>query len=63
MDLGSMGDLRQHLQGIDFPANKEEVASGAESNGAPQDFVDQIRDAATERFNSPEEVLQAVQGS
>jgi hypothetical protein len=26
-------------------------------------FVDQIRNAATDRFNSPEEVLQAVQGS
>ena len=62
MDLGSLGDMQQYLQGINFPANKEEVASGAESNGAPQDFVDQIRNAATERFNSPDEVLQAVQG-
>ena len=58
-----MGDMQQYLQGIDFPANKEEVASGAESNGAPQGFVDQIRNAATERFSSPEEVLQTVQGS
>ena len=63
VDLGSMGDMQQYLQGINFPANKEEVASGAESNGAPQDFVDQIRNAATERFNSPEEVLQTIQGS
>ena len=51
--------FRRHF----FPANKEEVASGAESNGAPQDFVDRIRNAATERFNGPEDVLQAVQGS
>ena len=43
MDLGSMGDMQQYLQGVIFPANKEEVASGAESIGAPQDFVDQIR--------------------
>ncbi len=63
MDLGSLGDMQQYLQGIDFPANKEEVASGTESNGAPQGFVDQIRNAATERFNSPEEVLQTIQGS
>jgi hypothetical protein len=63
VDLGSLGDMQQYLQGINFPANKEEVASSAESNGAPQDFVDQIRNAATERFNSPDEVLQAVQGS
>ena len=62
MDLGSIGNIQQHLQGINFPAGKEEVASNAESNGAPQDLVSQIRNAATERFNSPEEVLQAVQG-
>jgi hypothetical protein len=54
--------MQQYLQGIDFPAKKQEVASGAESNGAPQDFVGQIRNAATERFNSLEEVLQTVQG-
>ena len=63
MDLGSMGDMQQYLQGIDFPANKEEVTSGVESSGAPQDFSDRITNAAMERFNSPEEVLQAVQGS
>ena len=55
--------MQDYLQGINFPANKEEVASKAESNGAPQDFVEQIRNAATERFNGPEDVLQAVQGS
>jgi uncharacterized protein DUF2795 len=63
VDLGSIGDMQRYLQGINFPANKEEVASGAESNGAPQDFVDQIRNAATERFNGPKDVLQAVEGS
>ena len=63
MDLGSLGNMQQYLQGINFPANKEGVASGAESNGAPQDFVDQIRNAATERFGSPEEVLQTIQAS
>ncbi len=63
MDLGNLdlGRLQQYLQGINFPA-QEEVASNAESNGAPQDVVGQIRNAATERFNSPEEVMQALQG-
>lgn len=38
MDLTSlgMGDVQQYLGGISFPAGKEEVASEAESNGAPQ---------------------------
>ncbi len=61
MDLGNLdsGRLEQYLQGVNFPA-QEEVASNAESNGAPQDLVAQIRNAATERFNSPEEVMQAL---
>ena len=67
MDLGNLGNvdlgqLQQYIGGVNFPAQKEEVASNAEGNGAPQDLVQQIRNAATERFNSPEEVLQVVQG-
>ena len=49
------------LPGVRFPAEKEQVASTAESNGAPQDMVSQIRNADTERFGSPEEVMQALQ--
>lgn len=51
-----------YLRGIEsFQAEKDEVASTAESNGAPQDMVRQIRNAETERFNSPEDVMQALQ--
>lgn len=60
MDLGSMGNVQQYLQGINFPADKEEVASGAESNGAPQELIDQIRSAAKERFEGPQDVLQTI---
>ncbi len=62
MDIGSMENLQQYLEGINFPAQKEEVTSGAEGNGAPQDFVDQIRNVATEQFNRPQEVMQTIQG-
>ena len=67
MDLPNLGNLdigqlQQYLQGMNFPAQKEEVASNAESNGAPQNIVDGIRNAAQDRFNSQDEVLQAVKG-
>jgi hypothetical protein len=67
MDLGNLGNLdpgqlQQYLQGVNFPAQKEEVASNAESNGAPQDLVQQIRNSGQGTFNSADEVLQAVQG-
>ena len=58
----NLSELQQYLGDINFPADKQEVASNAESNGASQAMVAQIRNAATERFESPEEVLQAVRG-
>jgi hypothetical protein len=63
-NLGNLdlGQLQQFLQGVDFPAGKEEVASNAESNNAPQELVQQIRNSSTQTFNSADEVLQTVQG-
>ena len=62
-DLGNLdlGQLQGYLQGVNFPAGKEEVASNAESNDAPQELVQQIRNSGTESFNSADEVLQQVQ--
>jgi hypothetical protein len=63
-DLGNLdlGKLQGFLQGVNFPAGKEEVASNAEGNHAPQELVEQIRNSGTETFNSADEVLQKVQG-
>jgi hypothetical protein len=70
MSLGNLGDLgnldlstlQQFIPNVNFPASKEEVASTAQSNDAPQEVVDRIRGAGTDTFNSSDEVLQAVQG-
>ncbi len=63
-DLGNLdlGQLQQYLPNLNFPAGKEEVASTAQSNNAPQEVVQNIRNAGTDTFNSADEVLQAVQG-
>jgi hypothetical protein len=45
---------------VRFPTGKDEVAATAERNGTPQDMVTQIRNADTERFESAEEVMQAL---
>ncbi len=70
MNPGNLGDLGnldtatllQHLPGVRFPAEKEQVAATAEKHDAPQELVEKIRNADTQRFNGPDEVLQAVQG-
>ncbi len=54
----NLSELHQYLGRINFPADKQEVASTAESNDAPQAVVAKIRNSSIERFESPEEVLQ-----
>jgi hypothetical protein len=62
MDQGNytVSTLNHYLKGTTLPAEKEEVAANAESNGAPSDLVSHIRNADTESFGSPEEVMQAL---
>ena len=54
--------LLQLLPGVRLPAEKEQIASTAEGNGAPQELVEKIRNASRERFNGPDEVLQEIRG-
>lgn len=59
----SMEEFQTYIQGIDFPASRDEVASAAEDSGAPDNLVQKIRNANMERFDNPNRVLQAVRGS
>ena len=54
--------LMRYLPGVDFPAEKEHVASTAENNNAPQEMVWRIRNARTQRYDHPDNVLEAVTG-
>ena len=47
---------------VRFPAEKEQVASTAEGNEAPQELVEKIRNASRDRVNGPDEILQEIQG-
>jgi hypothetical protein len=49
-------DAQRYLEGADYPASKDEVASTAESNGAPEELVERIRALSTPEFSSAEEV-------
>ena len=58
----NLSELQQYLGDTSFPAGKQEVASNAQSNGAPQAVVAQIGNSSIERFEGLEEVLRAVRG-
>lgn len=64
-DLGNLdvGQLTQYLPNVNFPASKDEVLADAQSNDAPQEVLDGIRNSGKDTFNNADVVLQAVQGS
>ncbi len=54
--------MQQYLQGVNWPADKEQVAGQAESNGAPQGLLEQIRNLGGGKFNGPQDVIGKLQG-
>ncbi len=59
----STEEFQRYILGIEFPASKEEVASAAQSKGAPQNIVEKLRNANREKFDDPLQALQAMGGS
>ena len=64
-DLGNLdlGQLQQLLPNVNFPATKDEVLSDLQSNDAPQEVLDQVRNSTKDTFNSADELLQTVRGN
>ena len=59
-------DARQYIESVEYPANKDEIISAAEGNGAPQSMVEAIGRLPTPEFASAEDVmadLRAVPGA
>ncbi len=64
MDLGSLNpqDTQQYLQGVDWPANKEQVAQTAESNGTLRGMLDQLRNLGNGQFSGSQYAMSGLQG-
>ncbi len=59
----STEEFQRYLRSVEFPASKEEVASAARSNGAPQNVVQKLRNTNRERFKNAVQAVQAMGGS
>ena len=59
MDVNPI-ELQKHLKGVEYPASRDELVSTAESNGAPAEIVDALRNASQGSFDGPSAVQQAV---
>jgi len=49
-------DAQQYLQGVDYPASKEELISAAESNGAPETMIRMLGGLSRSEYSDPEEL-------
>jgi hypothetical protein len=54
--------MQQYLQGVNWAAYKEQVARTAESNGAPQGALDQLRNLGDGQFSSPQDAISGLRG-
>jgi hypothetical protein len=53
-------DVDKHLEGVDYPARGEELASAARSNDAPDALVESLRDLGDQELSGLGEVKAAL---
>ena len=56
-------EVQKALKGTDYPASKEDLARQAESNGAGDDLVRELREMDKDSFDGPSAVMQGLKGS
>ena len=56
-------DARRYLEGIDYPATKEQIISPAESNGAPEELLDRIGTMGRPEYNQEEDLIVELRAS
>jgi Protein of unknown function (DUF2795) len=56
-------EATQYLEGAGYPASKEDLASTAEGNGAPEELVERIRTLGRPNFSGPDEVVAELESS
>ena len=56
-------DVQQYLEGVDYPASKEEIISTAENNGAPESMVGMLGALSRPEYSGPEQVAEDLRAS
>jgi hypothetical protein len=56
-------EATQYFENVDYPATKEDLASAAENNGAPDALVERLRTLGRSSFSGPDEVVAELEAS
>ena len=56
-------DARQYIEYADYPASKEDLISGAESNGAPEELIERLGTLGTPEYSDPDAVIRELRAA
>ncbi|MFW3616010.1 DUF2795 domain-containing protein [Billgrantia antri] len=56
----SPANITHHLQGVDFPAQREDLVTQAQANGAEDDVLEVIRRLPEQKYESMADVTKGV---
>ena len=59
---GDAGSLQEHLNGIQFPIEKDQLAEQLQQKGAPDQVVEKVRGSDLSRFESAQDVMGKIPG-
>lgn len=53
-------DVQDALEGVKYPATKDDLVNAAERNGAADDITSALKSLDDDHFNTPADVNQAI---
>lgn len=56
----SPAQIQQYLGGVDYPCSKDDLVEHAREEGADENVIDIIEGLPMDRFNSPNDVSEAM---
>jgi hypothetical protein len=59
MDVNPI-EVQKALKGMDYPAGRDEIVSAARDNGAAEEIVDALEGLGRNRFDGPDDVMEAL---
>ena len=54
---GELGDLKKYVEGIDFPASKEQLIDHLQRSGAKDDVIAKVREIGQEQFKDQADLI------
>lgn len=55
----SPSNVQKHLEGVRYPATKEDLLKSARQNNAPQEVLDLIEEFDRDEYGGPQDVMKA----